>query len=399
LARVYFDNSATTAVDPRVMDEMMPYFSTKYGNASSLHSFGREAYNALEDARERCARAIGAQRREIVFTSGGTEADNLAIQGIAFSSRDKGDHIITSSIEHHAVLHTCEFLESQGFKVTYLPVDREGRVSVESVKNAITARTILVSVMAANNEIGTIEPIREIGGVAHDAGAMFHTDAVQAIAKMPIDVQHDNIDLLAFSGHKFHGPKGVGALYVRKGVRLRPMIYGGGHERGLRSSTENVAGLVGMGKAIELGVTEMPEAVPKMAAIRDKIIDGVLHAVPDTHLNGPREGRLCNNAHFRFDFIEGEALVLHLDAAGFAGSTGSACSTKTLDPSHVLMAIGLRPEQAHGSLRISLSKANTMEEADAFLRVVPGVVSKLREMSPIKSWKDYEGFETKECDH
>ncbi len=399
MARVYFDNSATTAVDPRVMDEMMPYFSTKYGNASSLHSFGREAYNALEDARERCARAIGAQRREIVFTSGGTEADNLAIQGIAFSSRDKGDHIITSSIEHHAVLHTCEFLESQGFKVTYLPVDREGRVSVESVKNAITARTILVSVMAANNEIGTIEPIREIGGVAHDAGAMFHTDAVQAIAKMPIDVQHDNIDLLAFSGHKFHGPKGVGALYVRKGVRLRPMIYGGGHERGLRSSTENVAGLVGMGKAIELGVTEMPEAVPKMAAIRDKIIDGVLHAVPDTHLNGPREGRLCNNAHFRFDFIEGEALVLHLDAAGFAGSTGSACSTKTLDPSHVLMAIGLRPEQAHGSLRISLSKANTMEEADAFLRVVPGVVSKLREMSPIKSWKDYEGFETKECDH
>jgi len=381
------------------MDEMMPYFSTKYGNASSLHSFGREAYNALEDARERCARAIGAQRREIVFTSGGTEADNLAIQGIAFSSRDKGDHIITSSIEHHAVLHTCEFLESQGFKVTYLPVDREGRVSVESVKNAITARTILVSVMAANNEIGTIEPIREIGGVAHDAGAMFHTDAVQAIAKMPIDVQHDNIDLLAFSGHKFHGPKGVGALYVRKGVRLRPMIYGGGHERGLRSSTENVAGLVGMGKAIELGVTEMPEAVPKMAAIRDRIIDGVLHAVPDTHLNGPREGRLCNNAHFRFDFIEGEALVLHLDAAGFAGSTGSACSTKTLDPSHVLMAIGLRPEQAHGSLRISLSKANTMEEADAFLRVVPGVVSKLREMSPIKSWKDYEGFETKECDH
>ncbi|HVO77465.1 MAG TPA: cysteine desulfurase NifS [Methanomassiliicoccales archaeon] len=399
MATVYFDNSATTAVDPRVMEEMMPYFSAKYGNASSLHSFGREAYNALEKARERCAKAIGAQPREIIFTSGGTEADNLAIQGIAFSSKEKGDHIITCAIEHHAVLHTCQFLESQGFKVTYLPVDREGRVSFEDVKNAITKKTVLVSIMAANNEIGTIEPIREIGAVAHEAGVAFHTDAVQAITKVPIDVVHDNIDLLALSGHKFHGPKGVGLLYVKKGVKLRPMIYGGGHERGLRSSTENVAGLVGMGKAIELGIAEMPEAVPKMTMIRDRIIDGVLEAIPDTYLNGPREGRLCNNAHFRFDFIEGESLILQLDAEGFAGSTGSACSTKTLDPSHVLMAIGLRPEQAHGSLRISLSKMNTLEEAEAFLKIVPRIVGKLREMSPIKSWKDYEGFETKECEH
>jgi cysteine desulfurase len=334
-----------------------------------------------------------------VFTSGGTEADNLAIQGVAFSSLEKGNHIITSSIEHHAVLHTCQFLEGQGFKVTYLPVDREGKVSVEDVKKAITKQTVLVSIMTANNEIGTIEPIREIGAIARGAGAIFHTDAVQAITKMPIDLERDNIDLLALSAHKFHGPKGVGVLYVKKGVRLRPMIYGGGHERGMRSSTENVAGLVGMGKAIELGMAEMDESVLRMAAIRDRIIDGVLGTMSDTFLNGPRLGRLCNNAHFRFDFIEGESLILKLDAEGFAGSTGSACSTKSLDPSHVLMAIGLRPEQAHGSLRISLSKMNTMAEAEAFLKVVPGIVTKLREMSPIKSWKDYEGFNDKVCEH
>ncbi|MDD1770654.1 MAG: cysteine desulfurase NifS [Methanomassiliicoccales archaeon] len=399
MASVYFDNSATTAVDPRVVEEMLPYFSQKYGNASSLHSYGREAYNALEKARERCARALGAQPREIVFTSGGTEADNLAIQGVAFSSLEKGNHIITSSIEHHAVLHTCQFLEGQGFKVTYLPVDREGKVSVEDVKRAITKQTVLVSIMAANNEIGTIEPIREIGAIAREAGAVFHTDAVQAITKMPVNVERDNVDLLALSSHKFHGPKGVGMLYVKKGVRLRPMIYGGGHERGMRSSTENVAGLVGMGKAIELGMAEMDESVPRMTAIRDRIIDGVLGTMQDTFLNGPREGRLCNNAHFRFDFIEGESLILKLDADGFAGSTGSACSTKSLDPSHVLMAIGLRPEQAHGSLRLSLSKMNTMAEAEAFLKVIPEIVAKLREMSPIKSWKDYEGFDDKVCEH
>lgn len=399
MATIYFDNSATTAVDPRVVEEMLPYFSQKYGNASSLHSYGREAYNALEQARERCARALGAQPREIVFTSGGTEADNLAIQGIAFSSLEKGNHIITSSIEHHAVLHTCQFLEGQGFKVTYLPVDKEGRVSVEDVKKAINKQTVLVSIMTANNEIGTIEPIREIGAMAREAGAIFHTDAVQAITKMPIDLERDNVDLLALSAHKFHGPKGVGLLYVKKGVRLRPMIYGGGHERGMRSSTENVAGLVGMGKAIELGMAEMDESVLRMAAIRDRMIDGVLGTMSDTFLNGPRLGRLCNNAHFRFDFIEGESLILKLDAEGFAGSTGSACSTKSLDPSHVLMAIGLKPEQAHGSLRISLSKMNTMAEAEAFLKVIPCIVAKLREMSPIKSWKDYEGFDEKACDH
>jgi len=398
LATVYFDNSATTAVDPRVVEEMLPYFTQKYGNASSLHSYGREAYNALEKARERCARALGGQTREIVFTSGGTEADNLAIQGVAFSSLEKGNHIITCAIEHHAVLHTCQFLEAQGFKVTYLPVDREGRVSVEDVKRAITKQTVLVSIMAANNEIGTIEPIREIGAVAREAGALFHTDAVQAITKIPIDVERDNVDLLSLSGHKFHGPKGVGVLYVKKGVRLRPMIYGGGHERGMRSSTENVAGLVGMAKAIELGMAEMGDSVSKMTSIRDRIIEGV-SGIPDAYLNGPREGRLCNNAHFRFDFIEGESLILKLDAEGFAGSTGSACSTKSLEPSHVLMAIGLRPEQAHGSLRISLSKMNTMTEADEFLKVIPRVVARLREMSPIKSWKDYEGFDDKVCDH
>jgi cysteine desulfurase len=257
----------------------------------------------------------------------------------------------------------------------------------------------MVSVMAANNEIGTIEPIREIGAVAREKGALFHTDAVQAIAKLPIDVNKDNIDLLAMSAHKFHGPKGVGVLYVRKGVRLRPTVYGGGHERGLRSSTENVSGIVGMGKAIELGMAEMPEAVEKMKGIRDRIIDGVMSSIPNAHLNGPRHNRLCNNAHFRFDFIEGEAMVLHLDGRGFACSTGSACSTKSLEPSHVLTAIGVPQEFAHGSLRVSLSKMNTMDEANAFLDTLPGVVSKLREMSPLKTWEDYKGFDDKECAH
>jgi cysteine desulfurase len=385
LATVYFDNSATTAVDPRVLEEMLPYFSQRYGNASSLHSFGREAYNALEKARERCARSIGAQTREIIFTSGGTEADNLAIQGAAFASKGKGNHIITCAIEHHAILYTCEFLESQGFKVTYLPVDHDGRVPVEDVEKAITKQTVLVSIMSANNEIGTIEPIREIGAAVREAGVLFHTDAVQAVTKIPLDVERDNIDLLALSGHKFHGPKGVGLLYVRKGVKLRPMMYGGGHERGMRSSTENVAGLVGMGKAIELGVAEIGDSVPKMTAVRDRIIRGVLDAVPDAYLNGPMEGRLCNNAHFRFDLVEGESLVLLLDQDGFACSTGSACSTRSLEPSHVLTAIGLRAEQAYGSLRVSLSKMNTMGDAEAFLDAIPRIVARLREMTPAGS--------------
>ncbi len=383
LDRVYFDNSATTKVDPRVVEEMLPYFTEKYGNPSSLHSFGREAYNAMEEAREKVAKAIGAVPHDVIFTSGGTESDNIAIQGSAFANQGKGKHIITTAVEHHAVLHTCQFMETQGFKVTYLQPDPEGQVSPQQVEEAVTPETILISIMAANNEIGTLEPIKEIGRMAKERKIVFHSDAVQAITKEAFNVDEMNVDLAAMSSHKFHGPKGVGALYVRKGAKIRPVVYGGGHERGIRSSTENVSGIVGMGKAIELGMAEMPQAVEKMAKMRDHIIDGVLATIPQSYLNGPRQNRLCNNAHFRFDFIEGEGLVLHLDMKGIATSTGSACSTKSLEPSHVLRALGLKHEQCHGSLRVSLSRMNTMEEADYFLGVLPGVVTTLRKMSPL----------------
>ncbi|MDH7508916.1 MAG: cysteine desulfurase NifS [Methanomassiliicoccales archaeon] len=386
MPKVYFDNSATTRVDPKVVEAMLPFFDEKFGNASSLHSFGREAQEAMEEARRIVAKALNATSREIIFTSGGTESDNLAIQGIAFANKDRGNHIITSAIEHHAVLHTCRFLESQGFSVTYLPVSSEGIVSEEAVKEAMTRQTILVSVMAANNEIGTIQPIRAIGEIAHDHKTLFHTDAVQAFMKMPIDVVKDSIDLLSLSAHKIHGPKGVGALYVRNGVKIRPIMYGGGHERGLRSSTENVSGIVGLGKAVEIGMRSMIEDVEKMKAMRERIIDGVLSRVSDSYLNGHRYKRLCNNANFRFDFVEGEALVLQLDMRGIATSTGSACSTKDLEPSHVLLACGLRPEQARGSLRVSLSRMNTFEEVNYFLDVIPEAVRTLREISPIRSW-------------
>ena len=383
--RIYFDNSATTKVDDRVVEAMLPFFSDRYGNASSLHSFGREAYDAIEASREQTANALGAATRDIIFTSSGTESDNLAIQGAAFAGMRKGRHIITSAIEHHAVLHTCQFLETQGFKVTYLPVDAEGFVSPESLRAALTKETILVTIMTANNEIGTIEPIKELAEITKDGGALFHTDAVQAVTKIPLDVENLKIDLLSLSAHKFHGPKGIGALYVRKGVKLRPIIYGGGHERGLRSSTENIPGIVGLGKAIDLGAREMDENVTRMTAIRDRLIEGTLNAVTESYLNGPKNGhkRLCNNAHFRFDFIEGESMVLHLDMKGIAGSTGSACSTKNSEPSHVLRALGLRNEQCHGSLRLSLSKFSTMAEAKYFVQTIPSIIENLRRMSPL----------------
>jgi cysteine desulfurase len=383
MQRIYFDNSATTRLDPRVLESMRPYFDHWYGNASSIHALGRESYNALEEARSRTAKAIGAQAREIIFTSGGTESDNLAIQGTAFANSGKGNHIITSTIEHHAVLNTCRFLEGQGFRVTYLSVDSDGRVDPESLKKAMIKGTILVSIMAANNEIGPIQDIRELGGIAHDAGAIFHTDAVQSIGKVPLDVGKDNVDLLAISAHKFHGPKGVGALYVRKGIILRPLVYGGGQERGLRSSTENVPGIVGLGTAIEICMAEMEESVGRMTSIRDKIIRGTLSSVDGCHLNGPREGRLCNNSHFRFDYVEGEALVLSLDIKGIAASTGSACSSRDSETSHVLKAIGVRNEHARGSLRVSLSRMNTLEEADVYLEAIPEVISRLRAISPV----------------
>jgi cysteine desulfurase len=382
MTTTYFDNSATSKVDPRVLDTMVPYFLEKYGNASSLHSLGREANEAMEDARGQVAKAIVADPGEITFTSGGTESDNLALQGFAYANKGKGNHIVTTRLEHHAILNTCQFLEGQGFRVTYLPVDEFGVVDIETVKEAVTNDTILVSVMTANNEIGTIQPVREIAEVAHDRGAVMHTDAVQSITKLACDVGKDNIDMLSMSGHKFHGPKGIGALYLRKGVKLRPLVFGGGHERGLRSSTENIPGIVGIGKAIEIGTAEMGESIERMTLLRDRLIKETLARASDSVLNGHRTKRLCNNANFRFDYIEGESLLLYLDQLGICASTGSACSSRSLGPSHVLSALGLRPEQTHGSLRLSLSKFNTLEEVDHFLEVIPGMIEKLRRMSP-----------------
>ena len=370
MERIFFDNSATTRIDDRVLEAMLPFYRTKYGNPSSLHSFGEEAREGMVQARERVAAAIGALPEEIFFTSGGTESNNMALQGFAFANRHKGKHIITSAVEHHAILHTCEFLGTQGFDVTYLPVDSEGSVDPETVRSKMRDDTILVSIMTANNEIGTVQPFREIGRLVHEMGVAFHTDAVQAIAKVPIDVSKDSVDMLSISAHKFHGPKGVGALYVRKGLAVRPLAYGGGQERGLRPSTENVPGIVGLGEAIHLGMREMEDSVRHMTKLRDRIIDGTIGPIPGSKLNGPRERRLCNNANIRFQGVEGEALILDLDFNGIAASTGSACSARSTETSHVLSAIGLTPEQARGGLRISLSKFNTLEEANLFLEVI-----------------------------
>jgi cysteine desulfurase len=391
LANVFFDNSATTQIDRRVLAAMIPYYESKYGNPSSLHSFGEEAREGMVLARESTAKAIGASPDEIFFTSGGTESDNIALQGIAFANRHKGKHIITSRIEHHAILHTCEFLEREGFDVTYIPVDDAGLVDPEQVKSALRDDTILVSIMTANNEVGTVQPIREIGGIVKEAGIPFHSDAVQAIAKLPIDVDRDMIDLLSISAHKFHGPKGVGALFVRRGFEVRPLAYGGGQERGLRPSTENVPGIVGMGEAIDIGIKEMEGSVERMRAFRDRLIDGTLREVPGSYLNGHRTRRLCNNANFRFNHVEGEALVLSLDYLGFATSTGSACSARSSETSHVLKALGLTPEQSRGALRVSLSKNNTLPEADSFLEAIEATVKRLRSLAPLVAMNEATG--------
>lgn len=392
--RIYFDHGATTPVLPEVFEAMAPYVTEKYGNASSIHSFGREARMAVDEARASVADLVGADPAEIVFTSGGTESDNLAIKGVALHrSRGKG-HIVTSKIEHHAVLAPCEFLRDRGFEVTTLPVSTDGFVDPAEVEEAVRDDTILVSVMMANSEIGTLQPVREIGRIAHEKGALFHTDAVQAAGKLAIDVDRDNIDLLSLSSHKIHGPKGVGALYVRGGTKLEPLLHGGGHERGLRSSTENVPGVVGFGKATEIALRDMEETVDRMRGLRDDIIRAIPETVPDSYLNGHPTRRLVNNAHFRFDFIEGEGLILHLDMMGIAASTGSACSTGSLEPSPVLLALGLRHEQAHGSLRITLGRENNHEEVSYFLEVLPGIVSKLRMISPFAKGtgpRDHEG--------
>jgi len=380
--RVYLDHSATTAVLPEVADAMKPYFLKDFGNASSLHSFGREARTAVEKSRASVAATLRCDPAEVVFTSSGTEADNLAVTGVAtYKGRSKG-HIITTSIEHHAVLEPCEHLRKRGFDLTLIPVSRDGIVDAGDVERAIRDDTALISVMMANNEIGTIQPYKEIGRIASAHGVPFHTDAVQAIGKLPIDVRADHIDLLSLSGHKFHGPKGVGALYVRKGTEIDPIIRGGGQERGLRSSTENVPGIVGLGMAAEIARRDRERTCDVMKRLRDKLIRDVPGLVPRSYLNGHPTKRLVNNTHFRFDFIEGEGLILQLDMKGIAASTGSACSTGSVDPSPVLLALGLTHEQAHGSLRLTLGRDNTEEEIEYLLEVLPGVVSKLREISP-----------------
>lgn len=380
--RIYMDNAATTAVSPAVLEKMLPYFTDCFGNASSIHGTGRDARRALEDARRKVAAALNCKPQEVYFTSGGSESDNWAIKGAAFAHRKKGNHIITSAIEHHAVLHTCQWLEKQGFAVTYLPVDEYGQVNPKDVEAAITDQTILISVMAANNEIGTLQPIREIAAIARAHQVLFHTDAVQAVGAIPVDVQEIGCDMLSLSAHKFHGPKGVGVLYVRQGVRLDNLLHGGAQERGKRATTENIPGIVGLAEAITLATQNLEEKSARIAGLRDQLIDG-LTALPYVRLNGHRTNRLPNNCNVSIRFVEGEALLLRLDLAGIAASSGSACTSGSLDPSHVLLAIGLPHEIAHGSLRFSLSDATTQEEVDYVLNTLPGIVETLRSMSPL----------------
>ncbi len=388
-SRVYLDHSATTYTDPEVLKEMIPFFAEIYGNPSSLHSFGREVKKQIDIARQRVAKAIGAQSEEIFFTAGGSESDNWAIRGIAYANKYKGNHIITTKIEHHAALYTCESLEKEGFKVTYLDVDKYGMIDIEELKAAINDETILISIMYANNEIGTIQPIEEIGEIAKENKIYFHTDAVQAIGNVKINVKEQNIDFLSLSAHKFYGPKGVGVLYIRKGVKIKNLIYGGAQEKGKRAGTENVPGIIGLGKAIEIATENIDEYNKKMMHLRDRLIKGIMDKIPYTLLTGHPEKRLPGSASFCFKYIEGEALLLNLDLKGIAGSSGSACTSGSLDPSHVLLAIGLPHEIAHGSLRLTLGHVNTEEDIDYVIETLPGIVQKLREMSPL--YDDVEG--------
>ncbi len=380
---IYMDHASTTPVDPIVLEAMMPYFSEKYGNASTLHSLGRESREAVEDARVRVAKSIGAEPKEIIFTSGGTESDNLGLKGLAYAREEMKGHIITTSIEHLAILNTCRHLEEIGFEVTYLPVNKYGEVEPDVLKDAMREDTFLVSIGFANHEIGTIQDMAKISKIVHEGGALLHTDAVQAVTKFPTNVRDIDIDLLSLSGHKIHGPKGVGALFVKSGIKLVPTQHGGGHERQMRSGTEDVPAVVGLAKALELGQQQLSTEIPRIRAMRDRLIKGILGEIDNSYLNGHPEKRLPNNAHFRFSFIEGEAIILNLDAMGIAATTGSACSSEFLKASHVLLAIGLKPEEAHGSLRLTLGKDNTDEEVDRVLEAVPEVVEKLRKISPL----------------
>ncbi|HLC98636.1 MAG TPA: cysteine desulfurase family protein [Candidatus Nanoarchaeia archaeon] len=377
---IYLDNGATTMVDPKVVQEMAPYFEEKYGNASSTHHKGQEAKMALEEARETIAKSIGARHDEIIFTSGGTESNNIAIKGIAFANKKKGNHIITTKIEHDCVLNACKWLESQGFKVTYLDVDRQGFVNPDALEKAITKSTILVSIIHGNNEIGTIQDLEALGKICRKHNVYFHTDACQSYTKTELNVKKQSLDLVTMNSHKIHGPKGVGALYIRNGVKITPLLHGGGHEHNLRSGTENVSGIIGFAKAVKMTSSGH---VRQMRKLRDYLIENVLK-IPETMLNGTvGDKRLCNNANFSFKYVEGESIGAYLDAKGICTSTGSACSSRSLEPSHVLIAIGLKPEEAHGSLRITLSRFTSKEEIDTLLKVLPGIIEKLRKMSPL----------------
>lgn len=384
---IYLDNAATTPVKPEVLDAMMPYFTEKFGNPSAVYGFAAENKNVVNQSRETIAKALGTEAQDVYFTAGGSESDNWALKATAEAYKEKGNHIITSKIEHHAILHTCEYLEQNGFEVTYLNVDEQGMVKLEELKKAIRPTTILISIMFANNEIGTIQPIKEIGEIAKEHNILFHTDAVQAFGQMDIKVDEYHIDMLSASGHKLNGPKGIGFLYIRKGLKLRSFIHGGAQERKRRAGTENVPGIVGLAKAVEIAMNTMEERVGKEKALRDKLIERVLAEVPYTRLNGHRKNRLPNNANFSFQFIEGESLLIMLDMKGISGSSGSACTSGSLDPSHVLLAIGLPHEIAHGSLRLTLSDETTEEDIDYVVDTVKEIVEKLRSMSPL-----YEDF-------
>ncbi|MCD6390861.1 MAG: cysteine desulfurase NifS [Dehalococcoidia bacterium] len=388
MRRIYLDHAATTPTHPEVVKAMLPYFTDVFGNPSSIYSYGQEAKGAIEEARTKVAELIGARSEEIIFTSGGTEADNHALKGVAYANERNGNHIITTAIEHHAVLEACKFLEGRGFIITYLPVDEYGLVDPQDVKKAITDKTILISVMHASNEVGTIEPISEIGKIAKEAEVYFHTDAVQTVGHIPLNVDDLSVDLLSISGHKFYGPKGIGALYVRKGVKLASLMHGGGQERRRRAGTENVPGIVGLGRAAEIASHEMSKEAERLACLRDKLIKGLEEKIDNIRLNGHPRKRLPNNVDISVDFIEGEAMLLNLDLEGICASTGSACSSASLEPSHVLLALGVPPEQAHGSLRFTLGRENTEEDVERVLEALPRIVAKLRAMSPfLKSIK------------
>lgn len=384
---IYLDNAATTKTRPEVVEAMLPYFTEFYGNPSSVYEFSGNSKKAITGARETIANALGAKTNEVYFTAGGSEADNWALIATAEAYETKGKHIITSKIEHHAVLHTCEYLEKRGFEVTYLDVDENGVIKLEELKKAIRPDTILISIMFANNEIGTIEPVKEIGQIAKEHGVLFHTDAVQAFGHVPINVDEYNIDMLSASGHKINGPKGIGCLYIRTGIKTRSFLHGGGQERKRRAGTENVPGIVGFGKAVELAVAEMDDRIQKETELREYLMKRVMDEVPYTRINGHRKNRLSNNVNFAFQFIEGESLLIMLDMKGICGSSGSACTSGSLDPSHVLLAIGLPHEIAHGSLRLSLDQMNTREEMDYVVESIKEIVEKLRSMSPL--YEDY----------